>query len=152
YFIALCEAKIPGTEGFDTTLYPKLREIYQSLSEADSQQIKNTEQITNHDVKAVEYFVKEKLDALQLHANKEVVPFGLTSQDIINTAIPYTFKLALTESYYPALGQLITKLQTLADAWKNVPLLAHTHGQPASPTKLGKELMVFVERLQVQLD
>ncbi|MGV3546241.1 MAG: adenylosuccinate lyase, partial [Pedobacter sp.] len=117
----------------------------------DAQSVKDTESVTNHDVKAVEYFIKAKFDDLGLQAYKEFIHFGLTSQDINNTAIPYTFKLALTESYYPALEQLIQKLSELANEWSNVPLLAFTHGQPASPTKLGKEFMVFVERLKVQL-
>ncbi|WP_113662342.1 adenylosuccinate lyase [Pedobacter nanyangensis] len=151
YFIALVEANVPGTERFNRSLFPQLRDIYQSFSEADAQNVKDTESVTNHDVKAVEYFIKAKFDGLNLQAYKEFIHFGLTSQDINNTAIPYTFKLALTESYVPALEQLIEKLSELAEEWKNVPLLAHTHGQPASPTKLGKEFMVFVERLKVQL-
>ena len=151
YFIALVEANLPGTESFDKNLFPQLRDIYQSFNEADAQSVKDTESVTNHDVKAVEYFIKAKFDGLNLQAYKEFIHFGLTSQDINNTAIPYTFKLALTESYVPALEQLIEKLSELAEEWKNVPLLAHTHGQPASPTKLGKEFMVFVERLKVQL-
>lgn len=151
YFIALVEANLPGTENFDKNLFPQLRDIYQSFNEVDAQSVKDTESVTNHDVKAVEYFIKAKFDGLNLQAYKEFIHFGLTSQDINNTAIPYTFKLALTESYVPALEQLIEKLSQLAEEWKNVPLLAHTHGQPASPTKLGKEFMVFVERLKVQL-
>jgi len=151
YFIALVEANIPGTESFDKNLFPQLRNIYQSFNDADAQSVKDTESVTNHDVKAVEYFIKAKFDDLGLQAYKEFIHFGLTSQDINNTAIPYTFKLALTESYYPALELLIEKLTDLANEWQNVPLLAHTHGQPASPTKLGKEFMVFVERLKVQL-
>ena len=151
YFIALVEASVPGTENFDKSLFPQLRTIYQSFSEADAQSVKDTESVTNHDVKAVEYFIKAKFDELNLQPYKEFIHFGLTSQDINNTAIPYTFKLALSESYYPAIEQLIQKLVELAEEWQNVPLLAHTHGQPASPTKLGKEFMVFVERLKVQL-
>ncbi|MDQ8003963.1 MAG: adenylosuccinate lyase [Pedobacter sp.] len=151
YFIALVEANIPGTESFDKNLFPQLRNIYQSFDEKDAQSVKDTESVTNHDVKAVEYFIKAKFDDLGLQAYKEFIHFGLTSQDINNTAIPYTFKLALTESYYPAIEQLIQKLSDLANEWSNVPLLAFTHGQPASPTKLGKEFMVFVERLKVQL-
>jgi len=151
YFIALVEASVPGTESFDKSLFPQLRTIYQSFSEADAQSVKDTESVTNHDVKAVEYFIKAKFDELNLQPYKEFIHFGLTSQDINNTAIPYTFKLALSESYYPAIEQLIQKLVELAEEWQNVPLLAHTHGQPASPTKLGKEFMVFVERLKVQL-
>lgn len=151
YFIALVEANVPGTESFDKNLFPQLRNIYIAFNEADARSVKETESVTNHDVKAVEYFIKAKFDGLALQAYKEFIHFGLTSQDINNTAIPYTFKLALTESYYPALQQLIDKLTELANEWQNVPLLAHTHGQPASPTKLGKEFMVFVERLKVQL-
>jgi adenylosuccinate lyase len=151
YFIALCDAKIPGLENFDKNLYPKLQNIYQNFNDIDAQQVKDTESITNHDVKAVEYFIKTKFDELDLQPYKEFIHFGLTSQDINNTAIPYSFKEALTESYYPALAELIAKIEELATEWANVPLLAHTHGQPASPTKLGKEFMVFVERLNIQL-
>lgn len=152
YFIALCEAKIPGLENFDKGLFNKLRTIYQNFNDTDAQQVKDTESITNHDVKAVEYFIKTKFDELNLQPFKEFIHFGLTSQDINNTAIPYTFKLALEESYYPAIAELIKKIEDLAKEWTNIPLLAHTHGQPASPTKLGKEFMVFVERLNVQLE
>ncbi len=151
YFIALCEAKIPGLENFDKNLYGKLQDIHLNFNDVDAQQVKDTESITNHDVKAVEYFIKAKFDDLNLQSYKEFIHFGLTSQDINNTAIPYSFKQALTESYYPALQELITKIEELAKEWANIPLLAHTHGQPASPTKLGKEFMVFVERLNVQL-
>jgi adenylosuccinate lyase len=151
YFIALVEAKVPGTENFDQNLFSELRKIYADFDEADAQSVKDTEAVTNHDVKAVEYFIKSKFDALNLQAYKEFIHFGLTSQDINNTAIPYTFKLALLEAYYPAIESLIEKLTALANEWQNVPLLAHTHGQPASPTKLGKEFMVFVERLKIQL-
>ncbi len=151
YFIALCVAKVPGTENFDQDKFPQLRDIYKCFSEADAQNVKDTESVTNHDVKAVEYFIKSKFDKLNIQAYKEFIHFGLTSQDINNTAIPYTFKLALNESYYPAIEQLITKLAALAHEWQNIPLLAFTHGQPASPTKLGKEFMVFVERLEVQV-
>ena len=151
YFIALCEAKIAGLENFDTKLYPSLKAIYQNFSEADAEEVKKTESITNHDVKAVEYFIKSKFDQLNLQPYKEFIHFGLTSQDINNTAIPYTFKLGLDEVYFPAVAELIEKVTALAKEWADVPLLAHTHGQPASPTKLGKEFMVFAERLNVQL-
>jgi adenylosuccinate lyase len=151
YFIALCEAQIPGLESFDKNLYSQLRAIHQNFNDTDAQQVKDTESITNHDVKAVEYFIKTKFDELNLQPYKEFIHFGLTSQDINNTAIPYTFKLSLEESYYPVLTELIEKITDLAKEWENVPLLAHTHGQPASPTKLGKEFMVFAERLNVQL-
>lgn len=152
YFIALCEAKILGLENFNTTLYPNLRNIYQSFTDVDAQQVKDTESITNHDVKAVEYFIKTKFDELNLQPFKEFIHFGLTSQDINNTAIPYTFKLGLEEVYYPSIIELIDKITSLAKEWENVPLLAHTHGQPASPTKLGKEFLVFAERLSIQLE
>jgi adenylosuccinate lyase len=151
YFIALCEAKIAGLENFDTKLYPSLKAIYQNFNEADAEEVKKTESITNHDVKAVEYFIKSKFDQLNLQPYKEFIHFGLTSQDINNTAIPYTFKLGLDEVYFPAVAELIEKVTALAKEWADVPLLAHTHGQPASPTKLGKEFMVFAERLSVQL-
>lgn len=151
YFIALCEAKIAGLESFNINLYPKLRDIYNNFSDVDAQVVKDTESITNHDVKAVEYFIKTKFDELNLQLYKEFIHFGLTSQDINNTAIPYTFKLGLEEVYYPAVAELIEKVAALAKEWENVPLLAHTHGQPASPTKLGKEFMVFAERLNIQL-
>ena len=151
YFIALCEAKIAGLENFDTKLYPSLKAIYQNFNEADAEEVKKTESITNHDVKAVEYFIKSKFDQLNLQPYKEFIHFGLTSQDINNTAIPYTFKLGLDEVYFPAVAELIEKITALAKEWADVPLLAHTHGQPASPTKLGKEFMVFAERLNVQL-
>lgn len=151
YFIALCEAKIPGLTNFDPKLYPALRTIYQNFTTNDAQQVKDTESITNHDVKAVEYFIKGKFDELNLQAFKEFIHFGLTSQDINNTAIPYSFKLGLEEVYYPAITSLIEKINSLAKEWEGVPLLAHTHGQPASPTKLGKEFLVFAERLSLQL-
>jgi adenylosuccinate lyase len=152
YFIRLCEEGLPALLSFDKTKYPDLREIYLAFSEADAEEVKETEKVTNHDVKAVEYFIKKKFDNLGLQAYKEFIHFGLTSQDINNTAIPYTFKLALDEVYYPQIQQLIDRIKTLAEDWKNIPLLAHTHGQPASPTKLGKEFMVFAERLEVQLN
>ncbi|MHA4895439.1 adenylosuccinate lyase [Pedobacter sp. PWIIR3] len=152
YFIALCEAKLPGLTDFDTSLYPKLKAIYESFSDSDAQEVKDTERVTNHDVKAVEYFIKKQFDVLGLQQYKEFIHFGLTSQDINNTAIPYSFKLALQNIYYPQIESLIIKITELATNWKDVPLLAHTHGQPASPTKLGKEFLVFAERLQIQLN
>jgi len=151
YFIALCEEGIPGLQSFDKSVYPKLKSIYQAFSEEDAQEVKETEKITNHDVKAVEYFIKKKFDELGLEEYKEFIHFGLTSQDINNTAIPYTFKLSLNEVYYPNIQILLEKINSLASEWKNIPLLAHTHGQPASPTKLGKEFLVFAERIEVQL-
>jgi adenylosuccinate lyase len=152
YFIALVEAGLPGLSKFDRSNYEQLRKIHINFSDIDAQDIKDTEKITNHDVKAVEYFIKKKFDQLGLDDFKEFIHFGLTSQDINNTAIPYTFKLALNEAYYPALKGLIDHLKELADQWKDVPLLAHTHGQPASPTKLGKEFLVFAERLEIQVN
>lgn len=152
YFIALCETNLHGLTAFDKNNYAKLRAIYENFGELDATEIKNTEKITNHDVKAVEYFIKSKFDQLGLQDFKEFIHFGLTSQDINNTAIPYTFKLALNEVYYPNITELISKLKALATEWADVPLLAHTHGQPASPTKLGKEFLVFAERLDIQLN
>jgi adenylosuccinate lyase len=151
YFIALCETNLPGLLNFDKDNYSKLRNVYQEFSEANALEIKETEKITNHDVKAVEYFLKSQFDNLKLSDFKEFIHFGLTSQDINNTAIPYSFKLALNNSYYPELDKLIAKIQSLAQDWKDIPLLAHTHGQPASPTKLGKEFLVFADRLEIQL-
>jgi adenylosuccinate lyase len=152
YFIALCEINLPGLENFDRNLYAGLRKIHENFSEADALEIKETEKVTNHDVKAVEYFIKSKFDALSLQNYKEFIHFGLTSQDINNTAIPYSIKLALNESYYPAIDTLIEKINALATEWKDIPMLAHTHGQPASPTKLGKEFLVFAERLSIQVE
>ena len=151
YFIALCEAGLPSLAEFNKDKYPELRKIYIDFSEQDAQEVKDTEKVTNHDVKAVEYFIKKRFDNLGLQPYKEFIHFGLTSQDINNTAIPYTFKLALDEVYYPKIQQLIERIKELAGDWKHIPLLAHTHGQPASPTKLGKEFLVFAERLDVQL-
>jgi len=152
YFIALCEINLPGLENFDKNLYAQLRKIHENFSEVDALEIKETEKVTNHDVKAVEYFIKSKFDALSLQHYKEFIHFGLTSQDINNTAIPYSIKLALNESYYPAINTLIEKINALATEWKDIPMLAHTHGQPASPTKLGKEFLVFAERLAIQVE
>jgi len=151
YFIALCEVELSGLKDFDKSVYSKLRAIHEAFNEENAQEIKDTEKITNHDVKAVEYFIKKRFDDLGLDAYKEFIHFGLTSQDINNTAIPFTVKLALDEVYYPQIADLIAKIKDLAANWKHVPLLAHTHGQPASPTKLGKEFQVFAERLDIQL-
>jgi len=151
YFIALCEIPLPQLQNFPKDQFGALRDIYERFSEADAQRIKDIESITNHDVKAVEYFIKEKFDALGLSEHKEFIHFGLTSQDINNTSIPHSFKLAIEKSYLPAIHDLIDNLKKLAEDWKNIPLLAHTHGQPASPTRLGKEILVFVERLETQL-
>ncbi|WP_425438145.1 adenylosuccinate lyase [Mucilaginibacter yixingensis] len=152
YFIALYEHPLPQLQNFDTSLTEKLQAIYQNFSEQDAQIIKDIEKTTNHDVKAVEYFIKQKFDELGLAEYKEFIHFGLTSQDINNTAVPYSFKAALDNVYYPAIAGLISKLEELAVEWKNIPMLAHTHGQPASPTRLGKEIMVFVERLAKQVE
>jgi adenylosuccinate lyase len=151
YFIALCELPLPQLKDVNKSVYPSLRAIYKDFNSADAQQIKDIEKVTNHDVKAVEYFIKEKLDALQLNEQKEFVHFGLTSQDINNTAIPYSIKLAMDECLFPILHELIDKLAAYAKEWKDVSMLARTHGQPASPTRLGKEIEVFVVRLQQQL-
>lgn len=152
YFISLCEIGLPGLAKFDKANYGKLRLIHEQFSDANAQEIKDTEKVTNHDVKAVEYFIKKQFDDSGFQDYKEFIHFGLTSQDINNTAIPYTFKLALNEVYYPNISNLISKIKELATEWKDVPLLAFTHGQPASPTKLGKEFLVFAERLEIQLN
>ncbi len=151
YFIALCELPLPQLKGFDKALYPSLRNIYNNFSEADAQQIKDIEKTTNHDVKAVEYFIKEKLDALKIADQKEFIHFGLTSQDINNTAIPYSVKDAMNECLLPVLEEVVSKLNALSEEWKDVSMLARTHGQPASPTRLGKEIQVFFARLQSQI-
>ena len=152
YYIALCELPIPQLAGVDKALFPRLREIYSAFTAADASRIKEIERVTNHDVKAVEYFIKEKFDAIGgLDAYKEFVHFGLTSQDINNTSIPCSIKDALAQVYYPAIEELIAQLKEYAQAWKDIPMLARTHGQPASPTRLGKEIMVFVYRLETQL-
>ncbi len=152
YFIALCELPLPQLSGINKDLFEPLRVIYKQFSLADAQKIKDTEKITNHDVKAVEYFIKEKFDELGVPVEyKEFVHFGLTSQDINNTSVPMSIKEALHEVYLPLLNSTITILKESANDWKNVPMLARTHGQPASPTKLGKEIAVFIERLEVQL-
>jgi adenylosuccinate lyase len=151
YFIALCEYPLPQLQDFDKKVSEKLRSIYQNFSENDAQSIKDIEKITNHDVKAVEYFIKKEFDKLGLEKYKEFIHFGLTSQDINNTSIPYSFKLAIDEAYLPAISELIDLLKSYAAEWATLPMLAHTHGQPASPTRLGKEIQVFIERLENQL-
>jgi adenylosuccinate lyase len=150
YFIALCELPLPQLTGFRKADYELLRNICGIFSVADAQKVKESEKITNHDVKAVEYFLKARFDELKLGEFKEFIHFGLTSQDITNTAVPLTFKLALNNVYQPLLDRIIGKLAALSAEWKDVPMLAHTHGQPASPTRLGKEIGVFIERLEVQ--
>ncbi|MBP5259294.1 MAG: adenylosuccinate lyase [Paludibacteraceae bacterium] len=152
YFIALCELPVPQLKGVDKQLFEPLRDIYRNFSLADAQTVKDTEKITNHDVKAVEYFIKGKFDEMGLEAYKEFIHFGLTSQDINNTSIPLAVKDSLNEVFYPALQGLTDKLEELATAWKDIPMLAKTHGQPASPTRLGKEMMVFVSRLKAQTE
>lgn len=151
YFIALYKHPIPQLQNLDANVLEKLRDIYKNFSEADAENIKQIEKTTNHDVKAVEYFIKQKFDGLGLQVYKEFIHFGLTSQDINNTAIPYTFKLALEEVYYPAFDELLSLLKSYVAEWAQLPMLAHTHGQPASPTRLGKEIQVFVERLENQI-
>jgi adenylosuccinate lyase len=151
YFIALCELPLPQLSGIDNSLFEELRQIYQQFSSEDALEIKETEKVTNHDVKAVEYFIKNKFETLNLHQYKEFIHFGLTSQDINNTAIPLSTKEAFEKVYLPILIELITKLKSLSIEWKDIPMLAKTHGQPASPTRLGKEILVFVERLEEQL-
>lgn len=151
YFIALCEARLPQLATVDKNLFSELRKLYENFSTEDALWIKETEKTTNHDVKAVEYFVKKKFDALNLQAYKEFIHFGLTSQDINNTAIPLSTKEAFENVYLPGLIAVIQKLKDLAIEWKDIPMLARTHGQPASPTRLGKEILVFVERLEEQM-
>jgi len=152
YFIAMCEIPLPQLKNIDNQIFAKLREIYQNFQLSDAQRIKDIEKITNHDVKAVEYFLKEKFEILQISDYKEFIHFGLTSQDINNTAVPFALKNALLEVYIPQMQQLIDALRSLSISWENIPMLAHTHGQPASPTRLGKEIMVFVNRLEKQFE
>lgn len=153
YFITLCELPLPQLEALDHSLFGQLRDIYTSFSEADAMRVKEIEKTTNHDVKAVEYFIKEKFDEIGgLDPYKEFIHFGLTSQDINNTSVPLSVKDALNEVFYPQIEEIIGQLQQYAEEWKDVPMLAKTHGQPASPTRLGKEIMVYVYRLQQQLD
>jgi adenylosuccinate lyase len=151
YFIALCELPLPQLENFDKSLFPALRNIVSGFQISDAEIIKETEKTTNHDVKAVEYFIKEKFDSLQLQEFKEFIHFGLTSQDINNTATPLMLKNGLNEIILPSLERVISKLQSQVTDWKEIPMLAKTHGQPASPTRLGKEIRVFVVRLEKQL-
>ena len=152
YFIALCELPLPNLKAFDASNFSALRNIYKNFTIENAQRIKEIEKTTNHDVKAVEYFLKEQFDALNLAQFKEFIHFGLTSQDINNTSIPYSIKAAINEVYLPQIEKLIEELATRAEEWKDIPMLAKTHGQPASPTRLGKEIMVFVNRLRVQVD
>ncbi|WP_396197966.1 adenylosuccinate lyase [Flavobacterium sp.] len=151
YFIALREADLPQLAAIDKSIYNSLRAIYENFSTEDALWIKETEKTTNHDVKAVEYFIKSKFDGLGLQAYKEFIHFGLTSQDINNTAIPLSTKEAFEKVYLPSLVSVIAKLKELGMEWSDIPMLARTHGQPASPTRLGKEILVFVERLEEQM-
>jgi adenylosuccinate lyase len=152
YFISLCELPLPQLKNFDSNLFKTLRSYYEVFNHSDAQRVKDIETITNHDVKAVEYFIKERMEKDGIGDSKEIVHFGLTSQDINNTAIPMSIKDALEKIYQPAIDSLIKNLEILSSRWSSVPMLAKTHGQPASPTKLGKELYVFVERLNQQLE
>ncbi|WP_026449674.1 adenylosuccinate lyase [Aequorivita capsosiphonis] len=152
YFIALVELDLSQLSDFDRSLFPELRKLYLDFSVQDANKIKETEKITNHDVKAVEYFIKDKFDELQLHKYKEFIHFGLTSQDINNTAVPLSLKDAINNVYVPLLMELKDKLQELSENWADVSMLARTHGQPASPTRLGKEIKVFVVRIEEQFD
>ena len=159
YFICLCELPLPQLKDFDKSLFPVLRGIYQDFSEADAQRVKDIEKVTNHDVKAVEYFIKEQLDALEeqrlgkgyFEQSREFIHFGLTSQDINNTSVPLSVKDALAEVFIPQVEELIAQLDEYAEQWRDVAMLAKTHGQPASPTRLGKEVGVFAYRLKEQL-
>ena len=152
YFIALCELPLPQLKSFDTELFADLRKLVTNFSLDDAQRVKDIEKVTNHDVKAVEYFLKEEFDKLKIQDYKEFIHFGLTSQDINNTAVPKSIHDALDNEYYPAINDLVDKLDEMADEWKAIPMLAKTHGQPASPTNLGKEIRVFSERIKLQLE
>jgi len=152
YFKALHEMPLPQLSAIDKSAIASLQKIYENFSEADAAYIKKIEKTTNHDVKAVEYFIKDKMDGLGLTTFREFIHFGLTSQDINNTAVPLSIRDFLNEQYYPICQSLIDQLQSDALNWTNQPLLARTHGQPASPTKLGKEIMVFVQRIKSQVE
>jgi len=152
YFIALCELPLPQLADFNKELFPQLRKVVEGFTIEQAQRIKDIEKVTNHDVKAVEYFLKEEFDKLEIEKYKEFIHFGLTSQDINNTAVPKSIHDALDFEYFPAINDLVDKLDELAEEWKNIPMLAKTHGQPASPTNLGKEIRVFSERMKKQLD
>ncbi len=152
YFIALCEIPLPQLANFNKNLFDDLRKIYKNFNTEDAQKIKDIEGITNHDVKAVEYFIKEKFDTLGLQEHKEFIHFGLTSQDINNTAIPLSIKEAMNEVYVPSYLKVLERLEELVIEWGDISMLARTHGQPASPTRLGKEINVFVARLQEQFN
>jgi adenylosuccinate lyase len=151
YFIGLCELPLPELEGFNKSLFIELRSIYQHFSSEDALEVKEIESTTNHDVKAVEYYLKKEFDKLELQAYKEFIHFGLTSQDINNTAIPLSIKNATQDIYLPSMEELINKLKMLVEEYKDIPLLARTHGQAASPTRLGKEINVFLKRIEAQM-
>ncbi len=151
YFIALCEIPLPQLKTVNRIVFQELRKIYRQFSIDDAQAIKTIERTTNHDVKAVEYFLREKFDILDLASYKEFIHFGLTSQDINNTAVPYSLQDAMQHVFYPTLSKVREKLSQLSDDWRDIPMLARTHGQPASPTRLGKEIEVFIERIEKQL-
>ena len=152
YFIALCELPLPQLENFNHSLFDRLRDIYRQFTPIEAQRVKDIEKVTNHDVKAVEYYIKEELDKIGgFEQYKEFIHFGLTSQDINNTSVPLSVKEALEQVYYPLVEELIEQLYDYAEEWKNIPMLAKTHGQPASPTRLGKEIMVYAYRLEEQL-
>ncbi len=153
YFITLCELPLPQLADFDRSLFEPLRDIYRSFTEEGAARVKEIEKVTNHDVKAVEYYIKEQLDKIgDFGKYKEFIHFGLTSQDINNTSVPLSIKEALADVFLPQLQELVDQLRTYAEEWKDVPMLAKTHGQPASPTRLGKEVMVFVYRLEKQME
>ncbi len=152
YFIALCEIPLPQLSNFDHSLFDELRNIYKNFSAENAMAIKDIEKVTNHDVKAVEYFIKERFDALGISEYKEFIHFGLTSQDINNTAVPLSIKDAMNDVYVPEYFTVLNRLEELSEEWKDVPMLARTHGQPASPTRLGKEVQVFVVRLKEQFN
>ena len=152
YFIALCEIPLPQLESINASVFEDLRAIYRDFSAEDATAIKDIEKVTNHDVKAVEYFIKEKFDVLGLSDYKEFIHFGLTSQDINNTAIPLSIKDAMNDLYVPEYFTLLEKIESLSEDWKAIPMLARTHGQPASPTRLGKEILVFAVRLKEQFN
>jgi len=151
YFITLCELPLPQLVNVNQNIYPEIRSLYEKFNEEAALRVKEIEKITNHDVKAVEYYLKEKFESLGLSDFKEFIHFGLTSQDINNTAVPYGLSRALLNYVIPLIQSLINKIETIASEWKHIPMLAHTHGQPASPTTLGKEMQVFAERLHIQL-
>ena len=152
YFIAICELPLPQLAGVEKSMFDELRNIYINFTEADAARIKEIESVTNHDVKAVEYFIKEQFDRLGLEAYKEFIHFGLTSQDINNTAVPLSIKEALIDVYIPMLEEMVALLNKYAEEWKDIPMLAKTHGQPASPTRLGKEVRVFTYRIEQQIE